>query len=254
MEDEQLEGPERPLEEYLEYKGDEHVGPVVQGDSHESIDIIPDEEKEAASVRPPLADNCVLVEPGPLRDSPLEANHESSPAPDSVSSDSYQEDVVPGPVDPERCTASGAAMSGGGAGVPLKLTVVTRDSAGLRIKDGGAYVLVCIEPHPAPPGVEPIEATVVDNNDGTYTATYVVPTKGSYELSIEVNGEPIGGSPFPIFFSSVVADSQGTTFAGKATVAPPMPTVPAAGPISIHLQSLSLVGFQILTSSAHGSF
>ncbi|KAK9905765.1 hypothetical protein WJX75_005978 [Coccomyxa subellipsoidea] len=40
-----------------------------------------------------------------------------------------------------------------------------------------------------------------DNNDGTYTASYSVAARGDYELSVEVNGSPIGGSPFPVFFS-----------------------------------------------------
>ena len=47
---------------------------------------------------------------------------------------------------------------------------------------------------------EPIEATVIDHGDGRYTATYSVPDKGSYELSIEVNGTPIGGSPISCIF------------------------------------------------------
>jgi len=40
------------------------------------------------------------------------------------------------------------------------------------------------------------EATVIDNNDGTYTATYTVPGPGEYLISVTLNGRKIKGSPF----------------------------------------------------------
>lgn len=114
----------------------------------------------------------------------LRANAPRSPkrkrTPDSDdSSSSDEEDVVPpGPIEPERCLAHGPGFHGGAAGAQLKLTVVAKDAAGKRIKEGGAQVSVGLEPAG---GGERTEAKVTDHGNGNYTAVYSVPTKGNYK-------------------------------------------------------------------------
>lgn len=106
--------------------------------------------------------------------------------PGDSDSDSDAEPEAPlGPLDPARCRVHGPGFSGGAAGQPVKLTLTARDANGKRIREGGAMVLVMVEP-PRAPGAEEepdaIEAEVTDHGDGTYTAVYTVPTKGNYQV------------------------------------------------------------------------
>lgn len=56
------------------------------------------------------------------------------------------------------------------------------DSYGRRIREGGAQVQVYVEPAFSSQQQERIDATVLDHNDGTYTASYTVPSKGNYKV------------------------------------------------------------------------
>lgn len=105
-----------------------------------------------------------------------------------------------GPVDPGKCTAAGTGVGGGAAGAAASFVVVTKDSDGRRISHGGAYIRVRVSPGAGVGGVEQ-DAVVKDHADGTYTATYAVAKRGDYMVSVECNGHPISGSPFPVFFS-----------------------------------------------------
>lgn len=106
-----------------------------------------------------------------------------------------------GPVDPAKCTAAGAGIAGGTAGAASSFMVVTKDLDGRKVPHGGAQIKVKIAPGVGVGGSDQ-EGIVKDMNDGTYTVTYVVPKRGNYMLSIECNGKPIMGSPFPVFFSA----------------------------------------------------
>jgi arginine/serine-rich splicing factor 12 len=190
---------------------------------------------------------------------------------DSDDSDAEGEpDQPPGPLDASRCGVHGPGFSGAAAGQTVKLTITARDSAGKRIREGGAHILVMVEP-PSAPGAEEepdaIQADVVDHGNGTYTASYSVPTKGNYQvggwagaagcrasglhapgyrwlpanghtasmvdfstppapplqLHIEVNGDPLGDSPYPLFFSAPVPQPE-----AAAGVDPQLPAVPGA--------------------------
>jgi hypothetical protein len=46
--------------------------------------------------------------------------------------------------------------------------------------------------------------------DGAYVCSYVVPSRGDYSVSVSLNGPPIHGSPFPVFFSSAPGGFPGT--------------------------------------------
>ena len=115
--------------------------------------------------------------------------------------DEEQEPDKPiGPVDPAKCIAAGTGVGGGAAGLAVSFVVVTKDSEGRRLPHGGLEIQVRIR---AVTGGEEQEqkALVKDHGDGTYTATYAVAKRGDYTVSVECSGQPISGSPFPVFFS-----------------------------------------------------
>ncbi|KAJ4956833.1 hypothetical protein NE237_013616 [Protea cynaroides] len=125
---------------------------------------------------------------------------------ESASSDSEAEEVEElankpiGPVDPAKCTATGAGIAGGTAGAPSSFVVVTKDSDGRKIPNGGAQLKVKISPGVGVGGSDQ-EGMIKDQGDGSYTVTYVIPKRGNYMVHVECNGKSIMGSPFPVFFS-----------------------------------------------------
>ncbi|KNA03175.1 hypothetical protein SOVF_211720 [Spinacia oleracea] len=122
----------------------------------------------------------------------------------SSDSDDEGEDLVNkpiGPVDPSKCTAAGAGVSGGSACSPCTFNLTTKDSDGRKIPKGDAQVKVKVTPGVGVGGSD-IDGIVKDLGDGTYTVTYVVPKRGNYMVHVECNGKPIMGSPFPVFFSA----------------------------------------------------
>lgn len=106
-----------------------------------------------------------------------------------------------GPVDPAKCTAAGTGIAGGTACSPSSFMVVTKDADERKVSTGGAQIKVKVTPGLGVGGSEQ-EGIVKDMGDGTYTVTYVVPKRGNYMVSVECNGKPIMGSPFPVFFSA----------------------------------------------------
>ncbi|KAH7285556.1 hypothetical protein KP509_33G033500 [Ceratopteris richardii] len=107
-----------------------------------------------------------------------------------------------GPVDPSKCTAAGTGVAGGAAGAAASFVIVTKDSYGRRVPQGGAQIKVKVTPAAGVSGGEvEQEALVKDHGDGTYTVTYVVAKRGNYVVSVDCNGMPILNSPFPVFFS-----------------------------------------------------
>ncbi|KAL6752927.1 hypothetical protein V8C86DRAFT_2738789 [Haematococcus lacustris] len=104
------------------------------------------------------------------------------------------------PPDPAHCMVSGPGFAGTHSGAPVKLYVHVKDSRGKRLKEGGEDVAVRVQAVGGSASAQYIEVTVVDNDDGTYTATYTPPIKGNYQVSVELNGLPVAGSPFPVFF------------------------------------------------------
>eukprot|EP00959_Pyramimonas_sp_CCMP1952_P365616 7657327-Pyramimonas_sp.AAC.1 len=80
----------------------------------------------------------------------------------------------------------------------ITLVVISYDKDGRRIREGGQKVIVTVD---SKEGAS-IEATVRDNSDGTYSCTYVVPTRGDYTVHVKMNEINIQGSPFPVFFAA----------------------------------------------------
>jgi len=64
------------------------------------------------------------------------------------------------------------------AGERTQFTVEARDSRGNRLVAGGASLTLQV----AAPGQEPMRGSVLDQGDGTYTASYAVDQAGPYLL------------------------------------------------------------------------
>lgn len=92
--------------------------------------------------------------------------------------------------------------------MPVKLYIDVKDSTGRRLKEGGEDVTVRVQATGVGAASQYIAVETTDNNDGTYTAIYTPPAKGNYLVSVEVNGLPVAGSPFPVFFSQPLDPAQ----------------------------------------------
>ncbi|KAG8053723.1 hypothetical protein GUJ93_ZPchr0001g30517 [Zizania palustris] len=149
--------------------------------------------------------------------SPAEASHD-------VDSDDDRPHAPPGPVDPSKSSAAGPGIAGGSAGAPATFTVVAKDRDSRRVPTCGARVRVRVSPA-AGVGGDDLDGAVKDNGDGSYAVTYVVPKRGNYMVHVDLDGSPVMGSPFPVFFSaSNTATSVATTFPTS------LPAVSAAYP------------------------
>ena len=110
---------------------------------------------------------------------------------------------------PMKCSATGPGLGGGAAGVEAQFTITSADEDGRRIRAGGARVQISVlRVGLRATGGDAIPTRVVDNGDGTYTCGYTVDGRGDYSVSVELNGAPIAGSPYPVFFSGIPAASR----------------------------------------------
>ena len=91
-----------------------------------------------------------------------------------------------GPICAEKCTLGGPGYTGGAAKSIVSFFVTAKDERGTRIREGGAYLVATISPGNAAraAGADVVTATVKDNNDGTYTASYSVAARGDYEVRL----------------------------------------------------------------------
>ena len=105
-----------------------------------------------------------------------------------------------------KCNATGPGIGGGAAGVEAQFTITCADEDGARIITGGAKIQISVLRvglHASTSGDCPIPTRIVDNNDGSYTCGYTVDGRGDYSVSAELDGSPIAGSPYPVFFSGI---------------------------------------------------
>ncbi|XP_068218759.1 filamin-A isoform X2 [Palaemon carinicauda] len=93
------------------------------------------------------------------------------------------------PVEPNRVKVSGSGVSSKGipASLPTEIVIDTND-AGV----GDLQVAV------TGPDGHPRKVKVVDNSDGTYSASYVPDDCGKYKVSVKYADEEVGHSPFPV--------------------------------------------------------
>ena len=108
------------------------------------------------------------------------------------------------PADPRMCRAIGSGLLGGVAGVPSTFTIFAHSGDGRECSGGGEAFSVFV----SGPGNVRIRGDVVDNNDGTYTATYTPPVPGQYALAVYAGKSPIGNGE-PWLFDVSAASSLG---------------------------------------------
>lgn len=98
--------------------------------------------------------------------------------------------------DPTQSYAYGPGLNGTVAGTPATFTIQAVDQYGYPMVTGGLQASVFLNP---PNPTEYIQIT--DNQNGTYTVSYMVQQSGSYSLIVSLNEIAIRGSPYPMVVS-----------------------------------------------------
>uniref|UniRef100_A0A3Q1HBS1 Calponin-homology (CH) domain-containing protein n=1 Tax=Anabas testudineus TaxID=64144 RepID=A0A3Q1HBS1_ANATE len=97
--------------------------------------------------------------------------------------------------------------------MPFDPTKVVVSGSGLKKAKVGETSVVNVDCTRAGPGQLTLEATeVVDNKDGTYTATYVPLTSGMYTLLLKYGGKTVPGFPAKVMVDPAVDTSQVKVF------------------------------------------
>ncbi|KAM9850598.1 E3 ubiquitin-protein ligase TRIM45 [Aulostomus maculatus] len=99
-------------------------------------------------------------------------------------------------VDLNKCTIEGEGLQQGTEGQQGHFTLVCRDSSGEQMARGGENVLASII-HREKKSCT-VETAVVDNNDGSYSISYISKEPGSYSVWVCVRAQHIKGSPFAL--------------------------------------------------------
>ena len=169
------------------------------------------------------------------------------PSPDEPASPGSDDDAPapPGPVDPSKCSAAGSGIAGGSAGTPAAFTVIAKDRHSRRLTAGGARVRVRVSPA-AGVGGDDLDGAVKDNGDGSYTVTYAVPKRGNYMVHVELDGSPVMGNPFPVFFS-------GSTASTTSAFPSALPSVSSAYPNMVNQTMPNMPNYTGAPSSAFPS-
>uniref|UniRef100_A0A6B2KX48 Calponin-homology (CH) domain-containing protein n=1 Tax=Arcella intermedia TaxID=1963864 RepID=A0A6B2KX48_9EUKA len=121
----------------------------------------------------------VFLDESPIKDTPVDVS------------------VKPGAPDLLNFLWDGLEVDGNGnrivvAGSPESFSITAKDGYGNPLTNGGLPVKASLT------GTENVPVLVIDNGDGTYAVSYRPVTVGDYQLSVEVNRQPIGGAKNPI--------------------------------------------------------
>jgi len=113
-----------------------------------------------------------------------------------------------GPPHPDGCTLKGAGGKGGVSEMPSAFRLQIADKYLNPMKIGGHEIRVEFERNPDdPPCDKVVPVDITDQNDGSYTISYIAPLSGTYKMSILLNDEHIKGSPFTVRIVPGVAES-----------------------------------------------
>ena len=107
--------------------------------------------------------------------------------------------LVPGQVfetntDPSQSSAKGRGLTKAEAGTETSFTVTTRDSKGSQCYDEQDQLTVIIRSQKG----EEEETKIDDCKNGTYRVRYKPKSVGLRDISVEVNGQPLTGSPWRV--------------------------------------------------------
>ena len=95
---------------------------------------------------------------------------------------------------PTESTAEGKGMSEAFAGLETNFMVVTRNETGGQNYCQGDRVAVEFKRREDRHRIEGVQ--IEDDENGTYSVSYFVKEPGQYDMSVMVNGKPVGGMPF----------------------------------------------------------
>ena len=124
-----------------------------------------------------------------------------------------------------RATRAARASAAAPPGTEARFTVFAAD-ASARARPGGAAV-VAVTPSGGVSGGDAIAGAVDDLGDGTYACSYVVPSRGDYDVAVTLDGDAIRGRRFPRLLrrrpaSNVPANPMtASAVAGVAAARPP---------------------------------
>jgi len=102
--------------------------------------------------------------------------------------------VVVTHTDPSQSVAEGKGLREAKLGAETNFSVTTRDSDGIQFYYGKDQVSVKI----CSPTNEDDEKDIQDFEDGNYTVRYRPKSVGLHDISVEVNGKPLTGSPWSV--------------------------------------------------------
>eukprot|EP00026_Physarum_polycephalum_P002599 Phypoly_transcript_02606.p1 GENE.Phypoly_transcript_02606~~Phypoly_transcript_02606.p1 ORF type:complete len:857 (+),score=143.36 Phypoly_transcript_02606:95-2665(+) len=94
--------------------------------------------------------------------------------------------------DPSKCEATGPGLVTGTVGQPATFTIYAVDNTGKMRTKGGDNFFVYAQNHRG----DKLFGTVVDNNNGSYTGSYVPPVSGPHQVLVYLDRTPIKGNPF----------------------------------------------------------
>ncbi|XP_054643882.1 tripartite motif-containing protein 45 isoform X2 [Dunckerocampus dactyliophorus] len=111
-------------------------------------------------------------------------------------------------VDPSKCIIEGEGLQQASEGQRGHFTLVCCDSAGELMARGGDHVVVSILHRDKKSCT--VEATVEDNNDGSYKVSYTPEEAGMYSVWVCVKAEHVKGSPFVLTVQRKLRHHTGT--------------------------------------------
>jgi hypothetical protein len=92
-------------------------------------------------------------------------------------------------VGPASAARSSASAGNGTAGTPTTISIRLEDEFGTPVEDGADQIRVTVT------GANSGPASVTDLGDGSYSASYTPQIAGTDQITVEVNGTPVGESP-----------------------------------------------------------
>ena len=101
-------------------------------------------------------------------------------------------EVIVSTTDPLQSVAEGKGLKQAEAGREANLTITTKNAAGQQCYNDIDQIVVKVRS----PSEQDLNTNIADNEDGKYSVTYTPECDGHHDVVIEVNGQPLTGSPW----------------------------------------------------------
>eukprot|EP00824_Muranothrix_gubernata_P009242 TRINITY_DN217_c0_g1_i1.p1 TRINITY_DN217_c0_g1~~TRINITY_DN217_c0_g1_i1.p1 ORF type:complete len:2666 (-),score=582.17 TRINITY_DN217_c0_g1_i1:103-7398(-) len=134
--------------------------------------------------------------------------------------------VIPDFAVAEYTVATGMGLTEFFEGEEALFVIHGRNSSDLPRQGGGDRFVVTVTM-----GSSTYSAKVLDNEDGSYNATYTLPGPGKANVSVTLDGSPIQGSPFAVTVKADVTDASRSLF----TVQDDVKTMVAGTEVLLHI-------------------